>query len=115
MDTKDAAQRLAEAKAKLARERRRLHALQRATILGSGDPAALDAAVLAHRRARAEAAAAQAAWAEWRATQPHGLDPTPRARLSEPPHPAAAGEPSPRFLFAQWLLEAARLREWQVA
>jgi hypothetical protein len=71
---------VAQALDELDRARARVHALQRAEVLGFGDPDALDAAVIAYRRAR-EAAAG------WLA-----------------PAPAAAATPAE--LFASWLVEA---------
>jgi hypothetical protein len=69
---------------RLSRARARVHALQRAAVLGFGDSEALDAAVLAYRRAH-EAASG------WLA-------------------PAPPIAPTPAELFAGWLVEASLQR-----
>lgn len=105
MNTKLAARRLADAEAKLAGALRRLHALQRAAVLGHGNSEALDEAVLAYRQARGEAAAARLVWEDRRAAHAEPDDPAP----------PRAEEPSPRLLFARWLAETGRLSESRAA
>jgi hypothetical protein len=98
--------RLVEAETACARARRRLHAEQRAAVLGLGDPLALDEAVLAYRSAKVAYEAARAAW-----RRAYG----PRAPLPAPADggaggagadPAPRAEEAPEARFARWLLEA---------
>jgi hypothetical protein len=101
--TDDAALRRVElAEVRLERARRRLGAAQAAAYFGAGAPGALDAAMLAHRAAQAEAAAARAALGRWSggARGPGA----PSARPSE--------EPTPRLRFVRWLVQTGRLSDW---
>jgi hypothetical protein len=96
---------LVDAEAVLDHARRHLHAAQRATVLGEGDPDALDEAVLAYRRARAAAEDARALWQREYA----------RGRGAAPAvPPALAPDPTgdtPDVRLARWLAEAAARRD----
>jgi hypothetical protein len=99
--------RLVDAEAAFDRARRRLHAEQRAAVLGLGDSLTLDAAVLSMRRARLTLEAARA---EWRREygQPSGADTDTAA---EAPTPAEGAEAR----LARWLLEASGRQAHAVA
>jgi hypothetical protein len=103
--------RLVDAEADFDRARRRLHAEQRAAVLGLGDSLTLDAAVLSVRRARRTLEAARA---EWRreygqpSGQPSGADTDTAA---EAPTPAEGAEAR----LARWLLEASGRQAHAVA
>jgi hypothetical protein len=100
--------RLVDAEAACDRARRRLHAEQRAAVLGLGDSLTLDAAVLGLRRARL---ALEAARADWRREYGSGAD-----TASEAPAPTegpAGAEAEARL--ARWLLEASGRRAHAVA
>ena len=91
--------RLVDAEAACEQSRRRLHAEQRATVLGCGDDARLDEAVLAFREARRDLAAARAVWCrEYGATSEDAGAP------ALPALPAARAE-LPEARLARWLLE----------
>jgi hypothetical protein len=92
---------LVEAEAAWARARRRMHAEQRAAVLGVGDPLALDEAVLAYRSARVTYEAARAAWR--RAYGPSAPAPADRGAGADPAPPP---EEAPEVRFARWLVEA---------
>ena len=74
--------RLVDAEAAFDRARRRLHAEQRAAVLGLGDSLTLDAAVLSMRRARLTLEAARAEWrreyGQPQLASPSAGDATPR-------------------------------------
>lgn len=95
-----------DALAALGAARAHLHEVQRATVLGTADESgeALDAAVVAYRRARARAAR----WLD-------GADGAGRDRLAgiQSLERAAAMRPgrSPEELLARWLVEAGAHRE----
>jgi outer membrane protein TolC len=99
-----ALRRVEQAEARLERARRRLRTEQAAAVFGDGAPGALDAAILAHRRAEAEAAAARAAL-----KQRSGGDRGPGPGVA-PARPSE--EPSPRLRFARWLVQTGRLSDW---
>ena len=96
MNAHNAAQDLANAQAKLARARQQLRRLQQAAMEGCYDEVALDDAVITYRQARLDARAARLAWSETRDTG-----------LEQP-----VEEPTPRMLFARWLVQTGRLSEW---
>jgi len=91
---------LVDAEAAYAEARQRLHAAQRAAVLGVGDSLALDEAVLAYRSARAELAAARAAWRR----EYGAIGGTAAGRASE--DGALTPAEAPEVRFARWLLEA---------
>jgi hypothetical protein len=97
--------RLVDAEAAFDRARRRLHAEQRAAVLGLGDSLTLDAAVLSMRRARLTLEAARA---EWR--REYGAD-TDTDTAAEAPTPAEGAEAR----LVRWLLEASGRQAHAVA
>ena len=97
-----ALRRVERAEARLERARRRLRDAQAAAFLGTGALGALDAAILAHRWAEAESAAARAAL-----KQRSGGARGPGVAPARPPD-----EPSPRLRFARWLVQTGRLSDW---
>jgi hypothetical protein len=99
-----ALRRVEQAEARLERARRRLGAAQAVAYFGAGAPGALEAAILAHRRAEAEAAAARAALG-----QRSGGDRGPGPGVA-PARPSE--EPSPRLRFVRWLVQTGRLSDW---
>jgi hypothetical protein len=118
MDAKFVIRRVVRAEEDLAAAQARLHAEQRAAVFGTGQPEALDAALLAYREAQANVAAARAALAELRAAGDLGA-PAESAgsaaaeRVDDVPSPPEP--PSPRLLFARWLVETGRLSDWMAA
>lgn len=92
--------RLVDAEATFERARRRLHAEQRATVLGSGDDGRLDDAVLAFRSARRLLDAARAGWRDsYAAAGAAGATGIPDGEPAAEPEAAETR-------FVRWLLEA---------
>jgi hypothetical protein len=109
MNTDPAERQLIDAETKLARALQRLSALRRAALYGSYDATEFDQAVMAYRSAEAEVLEARKAWAQRKeaavATVP---------QEEEVDAPIVAADPTPRLLFAKWLVETGRLNDWQV-
>lgn len=95
---------LIDAETKLARALQRLSALRRAALYGSYDAHEFDQAVIAYRAAEAEVLEARKAWAERKQVEAQAPEPEPE------PVPF---EPTPRLLFAKWLVETGRLSDWE--
>jgi hypothetical protein len=107
MNSNPTERQLIDAETKLARALQRLSALRRAALYGSYDAQEFDQAVMAYRTAEAEVLEARRAWAEQKNAQPSMSAAT--AIAEEPFQPA---EPTPRLLFAKWLVETGRLSDW---
>jgi hypothetical protein len=107
-------QQLIEAEMTLARALQRLSALRRAALYGSFDDAAFDRAVRDHRAAEARLAEARRA----KERQVEGGVATvtapgaPPASVDEQPPDL---QPTPRLLFARWLVQTGRLSDWDAS
>lgn len=104
MNSDPAERQLIDAETKLARALQRLSALRRAALYGSYDAAEFDQAVMAYRAAESEVLDARKAWAQRRESGDATKPPA-----EEEPQPL---EPTPRLLFARWLVETGRLNDW---
>jgi hypothetical protein len=103
--------RLVDAEAAFDRARRRLHAEQRAAVLGLGDSLTLDAAVLGLRKARLALAAARADW-----RREYGADAAADAPVpAQGPGGAPSEAESAEARLIRWLLEASGRRAHAVA
>ena len=106
MNTDPAERQLIDAETKLARALQRLSALRRAALYGSYDATEFDQAVMAYRAAEAEVLDARKAWAQ--------LKEAPVATVSPEPEEIEPLEPTPRLLFAKWLVQSGKLSDWDV-
>jgi hypothetical protein len=107
MNTDPAERQLIDAETKLARALQRLSALRRAALYGSYDATEFDQAVMAYRAAEAEVLEARKTWAQRKDTTVATLPAETEAAVDETPL-----EPTPRLLFAKWLVETGRLTDW---
>jgi hypothetical protein len=105
---------LKNAETKLSQALERLSALRQAAAQGQYSPVEFDNAIRAYRFAEEQVRLARlacAAGVPGSATRPSGPS-NPRAS----PGPNGAGmeplQPSPRMLFAKWLVETGRLSDW---
>ena len=106
MNTDPAERQLIDAETKLARALQRLSALRRAALYGSYDATEFDQAVMAYRAAEAEVLDARKAWAQRKESPVTAGAPEPE--VIEPL------EPTPRLLFAKWLVQIGKLSDWNV-
>jgi len=106
MNTDPAERQLIDAETKLARALQRLSALRRAALYGSYDATEFDQAVMAYRSAEAEVLDARKAWAQRKET--------PVATLVQEEEEIVPLEPTPRLLFAKWLIQSGKLSDWNV-
>ena len=106
MNTDPAERQLIDAETKLARALQRLSALRRAALYGSYDATEFDQAVMAYRSAEAEVLDARKTWAQRKETGVATME--PEVQEEE----VVALEPTPRLLFAKWLVETGRLNDW---
>ncbi len=106
MNTDPAERQLIDAETKLARALQRLSALRRAALYGSYDATEFDQAVMAYRSAEAEVLDARKTWAQRKETGVATIE--PEVQEEE----VVALEPTPRLLFAKWLVETGRLNDW---
>ena len=106
MNTDPAERQLIDAETKLARALQRLSALRRAALYGSYDATEFDQAVMAYRGAEAEVLEARKAWAQRKET-PVAAQPVEEEEI----RPL---EPTPRLLFAKWLVQSGKLSDWDV-
>ena len=106
MNTDPAERQLIDAETKLARALQRLSALRRAALYGSYDATEFDQAVMAYRAAEAEVLDARKAWAQRKEA--------PVATLVQDEEESAPLEPTPRLLFAKWLVQSGKLSDWDV-
>lgn len=106
MNTDPAERQLIDAETKLARALQRLSALRRAALYGSYDATEFDQAVMAYRAAEAEVLDARKAWAQRKET--------PVATLVQEEEQIVPLEPTPRLLFAKWLIQSGKLSDWNV-
>jgi hypothetical protein len=106
MNTDPAERQLIDAETKLARALQRLSALRRAALYGSYDATEFDQAVMAYRSAEAEVLDARKAWAQRKET--------PVATLVHEEEEIVPLEPTPRLLFAKWLIQSGKLSDWNV-
>lgn len=106
MNTDPAERQLIDAETKLARALQRLSALRRAALYGSYDATEFDQAVMAYRSAEAEVLDARKTWAQRKETGIATME--PEVQEEE----VVALEPTPRLLFAKWLVETGRLNDW---
>ncbi len=107
MNKHNTERRLLDAETRLARALQRLHALRRAALTGTYDPAEFDQALAAYRRAEKEVLEAREAWARSQERQPE-----PAQARQEEEQPAEPFEPTPRMRFVRWLVESGRLSDW---
>jgi hypothetical protein len=107
MDTDPAERQLIDAETKLARALQRLSALRRAALYGSYDATEFDQAVMAYRAAEAEVLDARKMWAQRRDTNVATLPAQEALEGNETPL-----EPTPRLLFAKWLVDTGRLTDF---
>jgi hypothetical protein len=107
MNTDPAERQLIDAETKLARALQRLSALRRAALYGSYDATEFDQAVMAYRAAEAEVLDARKAWAQ-RKESPVA------AQVEEEEAEIVPAEPTPRLLFAKWLVQSGKLSDWNV-
>jgi len=105
MNTDPAERQLIDAETKLARALQRLSALRRAALYGSYDATEFDQAVMAYRSAEAEVLEARKTWAQRKETGVATME--PEVQVEE----VIALEPTPRLLFAKWLVETGRLND----
>src|SRR5687768_4158394 len=98
MNTDPAERQLIDAETKLARALQRLSALRRAALYGSYDATEFDQAVMAYRAAEAEVLDARKAWAQRKESPVTAAAPEPEVI-----------EPTPRLLFAKWLVQSGKL------
>jgi len=110
MNAHNAQERLLEAKANLDRALQRLNVLRRAALYGRYDPAEFDEAVMAYRQAEREAQAAREALALAGVARGGTAIAAPAGFQDEPSTPM---QPTPRLLFARWLVETGRLSDWR--
>ena len=106
MNTDPAERQLIDAETKLARALQRLSALRRAALYGSYDATEFDQAVMAYRAAEAEVLDARKAWAQRKEA--------PVAAQVEEQVEIVPLEPTPRLLFAKWLIQSGKLSDWNV-
>lgn len=106
MNTDPAERQLIDAETKLARALQRLSALRRAALYGSYDATEFDQAVMAYRSAEAEVLDARKSWAE-RKESPVTAVPVEEEEIM-------LLEPTPRLLFAKWLVQTGKLSDWNV-
>ena len=106
MNTDPAERQLIDAETKLARALQRLSALRRAALYGSYDATEFDQAVMAYRAAEAEVLDARKAWAQRKEA--------PVATLVQEEEQIVPLEPTPRLLFAKWLIQSGKLSDWNV-
>ena len=106
MNTDPAERQLIDAETKLARALQRLSALRRAALYGSYDATEFDQAVMAYRAAEAEVLDARKAWAQRKEA--------PVATLVAEEEETVPLEPTPRLLFAKWLVQSGKLSDWDV-
>jgi multidrug efflux pump subunit AcrA (membrane-fusion protein) len=106
MNTDPAERQLIDAETKLARALQRLSALRRAALYGSYDATEFDQAVMAYRAAEAEVLDARKAWAQRKEA--------PVATLVQEEEEIVPLEPTPRLLFAKWLIQSGKLSDWNV-
>ena len=106
MNTDPAERQLIDAETKLARALQRLSALRRAALYGSYDATEFDQAVMAYRAAEAEVLDARKAWAQRKEA--------PVAAAAPEPEEIEPLEPTPRLLFAKWLVQSGKLSDWDV-
>ncbi len=106
MNTDPAERQLIDAETKLARALQRLSALRRAALYGSYDATEFDKAVMAYRAAEAEVLDARKAWAQRKEA--------PVATLVQEEEEIMPLEPTPRLLFAKWLIQSGKLSDWNV-
>ena len=106
MNTDPAERQLIDAETKLARALQRLSALRRAALYGSYDATEFDQAVMAYRAAEAEVLEARKAWAQRKET-PVAAQPVEEDEIKPL-------EPTPRLLFAKWLVQSGKLSDWDV-
>ena len=109
MNTDPAERQLIDAETKLARALQRLSALRRAALYGSYDATEFDQAVMAYRAAEAEVLEARKAWAQ-RKESPVAA----QAALAVEDEEIKPLEPTPRLLFAKWLVQSGKLSDWDV-
>ena len=107
MNTDPAERQLIDAETKLARALQRLSALRRAALYGSYDATEFDQAVMAYRAAEAEVLEARKAWAQRKEAPVN-------AQVEEEPVEIVPAEPTPRLLFAKWLVQSGKLTDWNV-
>lgn len=113
MNTDPAERQLIDAETKLARALQRLSALRRAALYGSYDATEFDQAVMAYRAAEADVLEARKTWAQRKDTATAtatAVAESPEAEEED----FAPLEPTPRLLFAKWLVESGRLSDWDV-
>jgi len=106
MNTDPAERQLIDAETKLARALQRLSALRRAALYGSYDATEFDQAVMAYRSAEAEVLDARKSWAE-RKESPVNVVPVEEEEIM-------LLDPTPRLLFAKWLVQTGKLSDWNV-
>ena len=106
MNTDPAERQLIDAETKLARALQRLSALRRAALYGSYDATEFDQAVMAYRAAEAEVLDARKAWAQRKEA--------PVVAQVEEEVELVPLEPTPRLLFAKWLIQSGKLSDWNV-
>src|SRR5688500_13228897 len=106
MNTDPAERQLIDAETKLARALQRLSALRRAALYGSYDATEFDQAVMAYRAAEAAVLDARKAWAQRKET--------PVATLVQEEEQIVPLQPTPRLLFAKWLIQSGKLSDWNV-
>ena len=110
MNKHNTERRLLDAETRLARALQRLHALRRAALTGTYDPAEFDQALAAYRRAEKEVLEAREAWAR---SQERPSEPAQaRQEGQEEEQPAEPFEPTPRMHFVRWLVQSGRLSDW---
>ncbi|HEU5317461.1 MAG TPA: hypothetical protein VFX49_15220 [Chloroflexota bacterium] len=105
MNTDPAERQLIDAETKLARALQRLSALRRAALYGSYDATEFDQAVMAYRAAEAEVLEARKAWAQRK-------EAPVTAQVAEEEAEIVPAEPTPRLLFAKWLVQTGKLSDW---
>ena len=109
--SRDVAETLVQARARVATALRRLHAIRLEVLLGTGDAAQYDAVLLDYREAAAALQQAQAAKVGLAARAIPQISP---AAAQPPLGPTATEPPAPALRFARWLVEHGRLSEWNV-
>jgi multidrug efflux pump subunit AcrA (membrane-fusion protein) len=107
MNTDPAERQLIDAETKLARALQRLSALRRAALYGSYDATEFDQAVMAYRAAEADVLDARKTWAQRKESPVATLVPDENEEI-------VPLEPTPRLLFAKWLVQSGKLSDWDV-
>jgi hypothetical protein len=104
MDAESIELQLIAAELKLARALERLSALRRAALYGNYDAQMFDGAVIEYRKAE------EAVIDMRRARTIAPL----RASDAAPPAESPPADPTPRLLFARWLVRTGRLSDWDI-